>query len=167
MLQVGWGFTDATPFSQQPDLTITPQQKRDHLYSFWQQHIGRPMALVGGSLGGAIAMDFALAYPEAVEKLVLIDAQVGVLRMDILYQNCKDSHTTMQGALLGVCGRKGCETGGVLMRMVCCGGITCCRNIISCLREALALIRPCKGQIDLLRHSPRLLLSCQPVTKGT
>jgi pimeloyl-ACP methyl ester carboxylesterase len=76
--QVGWGFTDATPFSQQPDLTITPQQKREHLYSFWQQHIGRPMALVGGSLGGAIAMDFALAYPEAVEKLVLIDAQVGV-----------------------------------------------------------------------------------------
>jgi pimeloyl-ACP methyl ester carboxylesterase len=34
------------------------------------------MALVGASLGGAIALDFALAYPEAVEKLVLIDAQV-------------------------------------------------------------------------------------------
>lgn len=34
------------------------------------------MALVGGSLGGAIALDFALAYPEAVEKVVLIDAQV-------------------------------------------------------------------------------------------
>lgn len=74
--QVGWGFTDHTPFAQQPELNISPQQKREHLYSFWQQHIQRPMALVGGSLGGAIALDFALAYPEAVEKLVLIDAQV-------------------------------------------------------------------------------------------
>lgn len=76
---MGWGFTDATPFTQQPDLKISPQQKREHLFSFWQQHIGRPMALVGGSLGGAMALDFALAYPEAVEKLVLIDAQVGFL----------------------------------------------------------------------------------------
>ena len=74
--QVGWGFTDAMPFTQQPDITISPQQKREHLYSFWQQNIGRPMALVGGSLGGAIALDFALAYPEAVDRLVLIDAQV-------------------------------------------------------------------------------------------
>lgn len=33
------------------------------------------MVLVGGSLGGAIALDFALEYPQAVEKIVLIDAQ--------------------------------------------------------------------------------------------
>jgi len=76
VLQVGWGFTDLTPFKQCPGLTISPQQKREHLYSFWQQNIGRPMALVGHSLGGAIALDFALAYPEAVEKLVLLNAQV-------------------------------------------------------------------------------------------
>jgi pimeloyl-ACP methyl ester carboxylesterase len=36
----------------------------------------RPMVLVGASLGGAAAVDFAHTYPEAVEKLVLIDAQV-------------------------------------------------------------------------------------------
>lgn len=31
--------------------------------------------MVGTSLGGAIAMDFALEYPDAVKKLVLVDAQ--------------------------------------------------------------------------------------------
>jgi pimeloyl-ACP methyl ester carboxylesterase len=72
---VGWGFSDYTPFQQQLVLTISPQQKREHLFSFWQQHIKRPMVLVGGSLGGAIALDFALEYPQAVEKIVLIDAQ--------------------------------------------------------------------------------------------
>ncbi|CAB1099693.1 unnamed protein product [Ectocarpus sp. CCAP 1310/34] len=36
---------------------------------------GRPMVLVGASLGGAIALDFAHEFPEAVKKLVLIDAQ--------------------------------------------------------------------------------------------
>jgi pimeloyl-ACP methyl ester carboxylesterase len=75
LMQVGWGFTDYQPFAANPDLTISPQQKREHLFSFWQEHIQRPMVLVGSSLGGAIALDFALEYPEAVEKLVLIDAQ--------------------------------------------------------------------------------------------
>lgn len=33
------------------------------------------MVLLGTSLGGTIALDFALAHPEAVAKLVLVDAQ--------------------------------------------------------------------------------------------
>lgn len=36
---------------------------------------GRPVTLVGASLGGAIALDFAYEYPDAVRRLVLIDAQ--------------------------------------------------------------------------------------------
>ncbi|CAM9837502.1 unnamed protein product, partial [Sphacelaria rigidula] len=50
--------------------------KRAHLLEFWKQVVGgRPMTLVGASLGGAIALDFAHEYPEAVRRLVLIDAQ--------------------------------------------------------------------------------------------
>lgn len=36
------------------------------------------MTLVGASLGGAIALDFAHEFPEAVKRLVLIDAQAFV-----------------------------------------------------------------------------------------
>ena len=33
------------------------------------------MVLLGTSLGGAVALDFALAHPEAVHSLVLLNAQ--------------------------------------------------------------------------------------------
>jgi pimeloyl-ACP methyl ester carboxylesterase len=34
----------------------------------------QPVVLVGTSLGGAVALDFATAHPEAVERLILVDA---------------------------------------------------------------------------------------------
>jgi pimeloyl-ACP methyl ester carboxylesterase len=37
---------------------------------------GRPVVLVGASLGGAVALDFALSYSERVSRLVLVDSQV-------------------------------------------------------------------------------------------
>ena len=68
---LGWGFTDARELGD-----TSASAKRAHLHAFWQQHLkGRPLVLVGASLGGAIAIDFAAAYPGAVQKLVLIDAQ--------------------------------------------------------------------------------------------
>jgi pimeloyl-ACP methyl ester carboxylesterase len=76
---VGWGFTDATPFSRAPDAPLPPSAKRAHLLSFWRDRLGgRPMLLVGASLGGAVAIDFALEHPEAVAGLVLIDPQAFV-----------------------------------------------------------------------------------------
>jgi pimeloyl-ACP methyl ester carboxylesterase len=33
---------------------------------FWRTYIKRPMVLVGPSLGAAVAIDFAVNYPEAV-----------------------------------------------------------------------------------------------------
>ncbi|NJK28871.1 MAG: alpha/beta hydrolase [Acaryochloris sp. SU_5_25] len=66
---LGFGFTE-----RPPGLAFSPTQMKIHVHSFWQQMIQRPVVLVGASMGGATALDFALTYPEAVEKLVLLDS---------------------------------------------------------------------------------------------
>lgn len=66
---LGFGFTDRpinTPFS--------PEAIKTHLYDFWKEKIARPVVLVGASMGGAAAIDFALTYPETVAQLVLLDS---------------------------------------------------------------------------------------------
>lgn len=66
---LGFGFTDRpvnTPFS--------PEAIKTHLYDFWKAKIDQPVILVGASMGGAAAIDFALTYPDAVAKLVLLDS---------------------------------------------------------------------------------------------
>ncbi|MGB3137710.1 MAG: alpha/beta hydrolase [Nodosilinea sp.] len=66
---LGFGFSDRTLYP-----ALSPEAIKLHLYSFWQQMITRPVVLVGASMGGAAAIDFALSYPEAVASLVLLDA---------------------------------------------------------------------------------------------
>lgn len=66
---LGFGFTDRTSGA-----AITPAAIKHHLHRFWQQQIGQPMILAGASMGGAVAIDFALEFPAAVEKLVLLDS---------------------------------------------------------------------------------------------
>lgn len=68
---LGWGFCD---LEKLPSCDVV--SKRDHFYQFWKSYIRRPMILVGPSLGSAVAIDFSVNYPEAVEKLVLMDASV-------------------------------------------------------------------------------------------
>lgn len=41
---------------------------------------GRPVALVGTSLGGRIALEFALRYPERVDRIALLDSELTDLR---------------------------------------------------------------------------------------
>jgi pimeloyl-ACP methyl ester carboxylesterase len=66
---LGFGFTE------RPDgLEVSPASIEVHLHAAWQRLIQRPVVLVGASMGGAVAIAFTLAYPEAVEKLVLIDS---------------------------------------------------------------------------------------------
>ncbi|MEO0540224.1 MAG: alpha/beta fold hydrolase [Cyanobacteria bacterium P01_A01_bin.105] len=72
---LGFGFCDRTSMLSDTPLEVTPAAIKRHLYQFWQQHMGaRPMVLTGASMGGAAAIDFALTYPEAVSKLVLLDS---------------------------------------------------------------------------------------------
>jgi pimeloyl-ACP methyl ester carboxylesterase len=66
---LGFGFTDRTLSP-----TLDPGSIKLHLYEFWQQQIRRPVILVGASMGGAAALDFALTYPEMVAGLVLLDS---------------------------------------------------------------------------------------------
>jgi pimeloyl-ACP methyl ester carboxylesterase len=66
---LGFGFTERAT-----DLSFSPMSICEHLYGFWQTLIQRPMIIVGASMGGAAAIDFALKYPQAVQKLVLIDS---------------------------------------------------------------------------------------------
>lgn len=66
---LGFGFSDRLA-----EIPVTPQAIKTHLYYFWKTQISRPMILLGVSMGGAAAIDFTLSYPEAVEKLILIDS---------------------------------------------------------------------------------------------
>lgn len=68
---LGWGFSD---LESRPQCDVA--SKREHFYQLWNSYIKRPMILVGPSLGAAVAIDFVVKHPEAVEKLVLIDASV-------------------------------------------------------------------------------------------
>lgn len=66
---LGFGFTD-----RPLDVPFTPDAIKTHLYYTWKSLIGEPVILVGASMGGAVAIDFALTYPDAVQHLVLIDS---------------------------------------------------------------------------------------------
>ncbi|KAH0991325.1 hypothetical protein GBA52_002808 [Prunus armeniaca] len=68
---LGWGFSD---LERLPSCNVA--SKRDHFFQLWKSYIKKPMILVGPSLGAAVAIDFAVSHPEAVERLVLIDASV-------------------------------------------------------------------------------------------
>lgn len=66
---LGFGFTD-----RPSNLAYNPEAIKEHLYCFWRKMINRPMVLMASSMGGATAIDFAISYPQAVEKLVLMNS---------------------------------------------------------------------------------------------
>lgn len=67
----GWGFTEMPA-----EVSYAPEAKRRVLYDFWAKFVGEPVVLLGGSIGGGFAMDFAAEHPDAVQQLVLVDPQV-------------------------------------------------------------------------------------------
>lgn len=65
---LGFGYSD------RPKVDYTPSVFVDMIRQFMDQlGVGRA-SLIGNSMGGGIAWAFALAYPERVDKLVLIDS---------------------------------------------------------------------------------------------
>lgn len=73
------GFTEREPITKVLEKQPTPPQPwtlvRAHIRAFWESVLGaEPVILVGTSLGGAVALDFAVMCPEAVSKLILVDA---------------------------------------------------------------------------------------------
>jgi pimeloyl-ACP methyl ester carboxylesterase len=69
---LGFGFTERPQGCHYSAAAI-----KTHLFHAWQQLINEPIILLGASMGGAAAIDFALTYPDRVKKLILIDS-VGV-----------------------------------------------------------------------------------------
>ena len=66
---LGFGFTERLQ-----GVNFDPPAIKTHLYHFWKKLLNQPVILVGASMGGATAIDFALTYPNAVQKLVLINS---------------------------------------------------------------------------------------------
>jgi pimeloyl-ACP methyl ester carboxylesterase len=66
---LGFGFTERLT-----EVPFSPAAIKSHFYYFWKTLINQPVILAGASMGGAAAIDFTLAYPEAVKKLVLLDS---------------------------------------------------------------------------------------------
>ncbi len=65
---LGFGFCDRPATAP-----VDPDAIKQHLLSFCQQVIGQSVVLIGASMGGGVAIDFATSYPEMVKQLVLID----------------------------------------------------------------------------------------------
>ncbi|MEM7592308.1 MAG: alpha/beta hydrolase [Cyanobacteria bacterium P01_A01_bin.83] len=66
---LGFGFTQ-----RNLDIPLNPDNIKIHLHDFWKIIVQQPVILVGASMGGAAAIDFTLSFPDAVEKLILLDS---------------------------------------------------------------------------------------------
>lgn len=66
---LGFGFCDRAATED-----VNPALIQQHLLGFCQQIVGQPVTLVGASMGGGVAIDFAVSHPTQVTQLVLLDA---------------------------------------------------------------------------------------------
>lgn len=58
-------------YFEEPEKPLSPREIKSHLLAFCQQQIGKPVTLVGASLGGMLAIDFANENPEVCIPSIL------------------------------------------------------------------------------------------------
>lgn len=63
---IGFGVSEKASTTYNVNLWVA------QVYEFWRTFIGRPIVLVGHSLGALVALSAAVAHPEMVDRLVLI-----------------------------------------------------------------------------------------------
>ncbi len=63
---IGFGVSEKASTTYRVGLWV------EQVYEFWQTFIGRPIVLVGHSLGALVALSAAVAHPEMVDRLVLL-----------------------------------------------------------------------------------------------
>mmetsp|Transcript_35587 Transcript_35587/g.105508 ORF Transcript_35587/g.105508 Transcript_35587/m.105508 type:complete len:448 (+) Transcript_35587:56-1399(+) len=71
------GFTARAPFTEAISAGKAEPWDliREHQLAFWKRQLGdTKVTLLGASLGGAVALDFAATHPECVDRLILMDA---------------------------------------------------------------------------------------------
>jgi pimeloyl-ACP methyl ester carboxylesterase len=87
-------------FSPTPDGTLTPEVLFDSLTQVLDQTVGEPAVIVGNSLGGALALHYAIAQPDRVRALVLV-SPAGARATDDEWRALKDAFefTSRAGAL--------------------------------------------------------------------
>lgn len=77
---VGFGYTD------KPDAAYTLSFQADFVHSFMNAVNLETATLVGLSLGGGVALDFSLRYPQRLDMLVLVDSAGLGREMHILFR---------------------------------------------------------------------------------
>jgi pimeloyl-ACP methyl ester carboxylesterase len=87
-------------FSPMPQHTLTPEVLLESLTKTLDQTVGEPAVVVGNSLGGALALHYAIARPERVRALVLV-SPAGARATDEEWRDIKAAFdfTSRTGAL--------------------------------------------------------------------
>jgi pimeloyl-ACP methyl ester carboxylesterase len=68
----------------------------EQVYDFWQTFIGKPVILVGNSIGSLVALNVAWKYPEMVRGLVMLTIPDVSVRQEVLPKPIRPIVTTLE-----------------------------------------------------------------------
>lgn len=80
---LGFGASEKAAVPYSIDLWV------QQLHSFWRTFIGRPVILVGNSIGSLVALSAAHTHPEMAQALVMLSLPDPSLREDLIPQWCR------------------------------------------------------------------------------